>query len=155
MRLCNVFLSTVAFAACGLLLTAAPGRSQSSLQTPPVMPVPPAMPEIAAASMAPLFPVDVAIPPMPAVPAGPAAPAAPEVPADWPPVPVRRWPQVPTRSARRLGEPATSDVAFWSLTPADSKLPWQPIEIANDAQKMPTSQSLLCMRLTPCNEMAG
>jgi DUF4097 and DUF4098 domain-containing protein YvlB len=81
MRLCNVFLSTVAFAACGLLLTAAPGRSQSSLQTPPVMPVPPAMPEIAAASMAPLFPVDVAIPPMPAVPAGPAAPAAPAIPS--------------------------------------------------------------------------
>jgi DUF4097 and DUF4098 domain-containing protein YvlB len=78
MRLCNVFLSTVAFAACGLLLAAVPGRSQSSLQSPPLMPVPPAMPTTAAPSMAPLLPMDIAIP---SLPAGPAAPAAPAIPS--------------------------------------------------------------------------
>jgi DUF4097 and DUF4098 domain-containing protein YvlB len=80
MRLHDLFLSTVGLAALGLILAAAPGRSQSTFQTPPAIPTPPAMPAMLAAPAAPLFPAEIAIPPVPAAPAAPAAPAVPALP---------------------------------------------------------------------------
>ncbi len=81
MRLHNVFVSMVAFTACGLLLSAAPVRSPSSLQTPPAIPALPAIPAVAAPPVAPLLPAEIAIPAEPAVPAAPGAPATPAVPS--------------------------------------------------------------------------
>ncbi|MGA2431053.1 MAG: hypothetical protein ABSH13_21325 [Candidatus Acidiferrum sp.] len=78
MRLRDFVFSTVAFAAGGLLLAAAPGRPQSSTPTPPVVPEPPAM---VAAPIAPVFASELAVPAMPAVPATPAGPAAPASPS--------------------------------------------------------------------------
>ncbi len=84
MRLRDLFLSTVRLAACGLVLAAAPGRSQSTFQAPPVIPAPPAMPAMVPAPAAPLFPAEIATPPVPAAPAAPAAPAVPALPRmDW------------------------------------------------------------------------
>jgi DUF4097 and DUF4098 domain-containing protein YvlB len=73
MRLRDFVFSTVAFAAGGLLLSAAPGRPQSSFPTPPVAPTPPAMPVTMPA--APEFPGEQAVPAMPARPAAPATPS--------------------------------------------------------------------------------
>jgi hypothetical protein len=72
MRLRDVFYSMVAVAAWGLILAAAPGRSQSVFQTPQVMPEPPAMPAMVAAPVPPAFSDELAVSVMPA---GPAAPA--------------------------------------------------------------------------------
>jgi DUF4097 and DUF4098 domain-containing protein YvlB len=80
MRLHDLFLSTLGLAACGLVLADAPGRSRSTLQSPPAMPVPPAMPAMAPAPVAPLFSAEIAMPPVPAPPAAPAAPAVPALP---------------------------------------------------------------------------
>jgi DUF4097 and DUF4098 domain-containing protein YvlB len=75
MRLRDALYSMVAVAVWGLILAAAPGRSQSAFQTPPVMPEPPAIPAVPAVPMPPVFAAEIAVPPMPAVPASPAAPA--------------------------------------------------------------------------------
>jgi hypothetical protein len=77
MRLHNLFVSMAGLAACGVILAAVPGRSQSAFPAPPA---PPAMPATVPAPLAPLFPAENVIPPAPAPPAAPAAPA---VPVPW------------------------------------------------------------------------
>jgi hypothetical protein len=75
MRLRDFVFSTLA--AGGLLLSAAPGRTQSSFLTPPVVPMPPAM--TLTMPGAPQFPGEEAVPAPPARPAAPAAPAPPSM----------------------------------------------------------------------------
>ncbi len=84
MRLRNLVVSTVAFAACGLILAAAPGRSQSMTEAVPALPAPvtiAGMPPVPAMLTAP------AVPPVPAAPAAPASLAVPAVPA----IPSMTW----------------------------------------------------------------
>jgi hypothetical protein len=77
MRMRDLYYSVVAV--WGLILAAAPGRSQSTARVRPAMPVPPALPAMVPALVAPLSPAEIALPPMPAAPASPAAPAAPAI----------------------------------------------------------------------------
>ena len=78
MRLRDLVLLTVAFTACGLVLSAAPGRSQSPVQEPATPPPPaaPAIPMMVPALPAPPFPAEPGVPPAPAAPPAPALPAS-------------------------------------------------------------------------------
>jgi DUF4097 and DUF4098 domain-containing protein YvlB len=84
MRMRDVFYSTVAVGAWGLILAAAYGRSQSTFQTPPATPPQPVMPAMVPMPAAPSFPTDIGVPPAPPAPATPAAPAVPALPRmEW------------------------------------------------------------------------
>jgi hypothetical protein len=77
MRLRDLILLTVASTTCGLVLAAAPGRSQSAVQDPaiPAPPLAPAIPMMVMAPPSPSFPADPAVPPSPAAPPSPASPS--------------------------------------------------------------------------------
>jgi DUF4097 and DUF4098 domain-containing protein YvlB len=78
MRLRDLGIFTVIVAACGVVLAAAPGRSQSATQEPAIeIPVAPAAP---GAPMAPAFPVVPRKLTKVGIPEPPSAPAVPEVP---------------------------------------------------------------------------
>src|SRR5271170_1772482 len=75
MRLRDLVLLAVASTACALVLSAAPGRSQSAVQDPaiPAPPLGPAIPMMVLAPPAPSFPPESAVPPAPAAPPSPAS----------------------------------------------------------------------------------
>jgi hypothetical protein len=77
MRLRDLVLLTVASTVCGLVLSAAPGRSQSPVQEPamPATPPAPAIPMMVPAPPAPSFPAEPGVPPAPATPPAPASPS--------------------------------------------------------------------------------
>jgi DUF4097 and DUF4098 domain-containing protein YvlB len=77
MRLRDLILLTVASAGCGLVLSAAPGRSQSAVQDPaiPAPPLAPAIPMMVLAPPAASFPPESAVPPAPPAPPSPASPS--------------------------------------------------------------------------------
>jgi hypothetical protein len=77
MRLRDLILLTVASTTCGLVLAAAPGRSQSAVQDPaiPAPPLAPAIPMMVMAPPSPSFPAEPAVPPSPAAPPSPASPS--------------------------------------------------------------------------------
>jgi len=75
-----------AFAVCGLVLAAAPGRSRPTVQevqepAVPEAPAPPAIPTMVAIPAAPSFPGELRVPRRPATPAVPPAPVLPAIPA--------------------------------------------------------------------------
>jgi hypothetical protein len=80
MRFRDLVLLSVASTACGLVLAAAPGRSQSAVQEPampatPLAPAAPAIPMVVPAPPAPWFPAVPGVPPAPAAPPSPASPS--------------------------------------------------------------------------------
>jgi hypothetical protein len=81
MRFRDLLLSTIGLAGLGLILAAAPGRSQSAGENPPSVPQAPAIPMVIPAPVPPVAPLFSAAAAVPAIPAVPGAPAAPEIPA--------------------------------------------------------------------------
>jgi DUF4097 and DUF4098 domain-containing protein YvlB len=77
MRFRDLILLTVASTTCGLVLSAAPGRSRSAVQDPaiPAPPLAPAIPMMVMAPPAPSFPAEPAVPPAPPAPPSPASPS--------------------------------------------------------------------------------